>query len=189
MAYTKTSIANEALGEIGKGLIVSLTENSEPARLINAWFDDMLDEEVSRANWTFATCRAELAPLADAPAFGWLYKFQMPSNPYCLRVVEEVNEADYRIEGREILADASVLRIRYIGRVADLNRLSANFVKAFALRMAAKLAVPLVGSRELKESLEGRYEKAFAHAESMDAGQEPAGEQAQGAWLDERGGV
>lgn len=189
MAATKTSIANQALGEISKGLIVSLTENSEPARLINAWFDDLLDEEVSRYNWTFAVCRAELAPLAEAPPFGWLYRFQLPSSPFCLRVIEEVDETDYRIEGREILADASRLRIRYVGRVADLSRLPAYFVKAFALRLAARLAVPLVGSRELRENLEGRYAEAVAEAESIDAGQEPAGEQARGSWLDERGGA
>jgi hypothetical protein len=189
MAYTKTSIANEALGEIGKGLIVSLTENSEPARLINAWFDDSLDEETARYDWTFATYRAELPPLAETPAFGWAYKFQLPSNPYCLRVIEEVDGNDYRIEGREILADTNRLRIRYIGRVTDLNRLSPNFVRAFSLRIASKLAVPLVGSRELRETIDGKYREAVASAESMDAGQEPVGEQEQGSWLDARGGV
>jgi hypothetical protein len=188
MAYTKTSIANQALSEIGKGLVTSLTEDSEPARIINAVFDDMLDEELAKAAWTFATFRAELAPLAEAPPFGWAYRFQLPANPYCLRVLEEVNGADFRIEGRNILSDSGTLRIRFIGRVADLNLLSANFVRAFVFRMAAKLAIPLVGSGELRDRMNTEYVLAFANAESVDAMQEPAGEQDQGSWIDVRGG-
>lgn len=186
MAVTKTSLANEALTEIGSGLITSLTEDSEPARILNAVFDAMLDEEVAKGNWTFATARAELAPLSETPAFGWTYQFQLPTD--CLRVLEEVDGNDYRKEGRRLLADESVLRIKYIRRVTDLNDLSADFRRAFVYRLAAKLAIPLVGSRELRESMLSDYATAVAHAESMDAMQEPADEQAEGSWLDARGG-
>lgn len=189
MAYTKTSIANAALGEIGKALIVSLLETSEEARLVNAFFDDMLDEELASYSWTFATYRAELAPLVAAPAFGWTYKFQLPASPYCLRVIEEVDGNDYRIEGREILADANPLKIRYIARLADMSLLSATFVRAFVFRLAAKLSISLVGSGELRDRMLAEYVNARNHAESMDAGQEPVGEQDKGSWLDERGGL
>jgi hypothetical protein len=187
MAYTKTSISNDALTELGRAMIVSLDEDSEPARIINQTFDGLLDREVGRHAWSFARSRSELAPLSAAPAFGWNYQFQLPAD--CLRVLDEINEEPYRREGNRLLSDSNVLQIRYIRRVTDLNELTPSFVTAFVFRLASKLAVPLVGSRELRDQMFKEYRLAVMEAESVDAMQNPADEQDDGSWLEARGGI
>lgn len=189
MATSSVKIANSALIEIGAPMITSLEEDSEAARIINTRFDDMLDEELEKADWTFATKRAQLAALSEAPAFGWTYQFQLPANPYCLRVIAEVNDEDYIVEGRRILADSAPLQIKYIARVTDLNELGALFRKAFIFRLATFLAIPLRGSRELREEMDKQYKLEFARAESKDAQQNSVEQQDDGSWLEAKGGV
>lgn len=334
MAYTKLSISNASLLELGRAQIAAMDEQSEEASIAAAVFDGLLDEEIARYPWSFATARATLTATGTAPAFGWSYQFLLP--PDCLRVIEEVNGEAYKIEGRRILADSASLEIRYIQRQeatgdelavnggfesstalegwteagtdgttarsatdthsgsyclslagsmtgdksryqdidvepgltytlsfwtkgsgaaagrysvydndndafivaisstgvtaatyaqvtitlsipagcasirlsfivpasavtvyvddvslvgnAEYASLSAPFVKAFSFRLAAKMAVPLVGSGEVRDRMQKEYIDARDHAESIDAGQEPADAQAQGSWLDERGG-
>jgi hypothetical protein len=341
MPYTKISLTNAALIEIGRRSVTSMTESTEEARVANLIFDGLLDEEVSRYPWTFATVRTELdTPEATDPEFGWVNQFALPDD--CLRVLDEINDVDYRIEGRMILSDEDTLQIRYIARplfgyeaVADLNggfeyysegslvawvaspsaggalietslhersgvncigcqnvsdgdshyyqnivvtpgglgiltfwtkgdgskagrysiydvthsadivaatstgvtaatyaqvtasfqvpagcsqirirlqapstagiayfddvalqtgtdsyaNLSPAFAKLFQFRLASKLAVALRGSGELRDRMDKEYRDARDHAESLDAGQEPVGEQEQGSWLDARGGI
>ena len=188
MAISKTKLANAALIEIGAPMITSLDEDSEAARIINSRFDELLDEELEKGDWTFATQRAQLAALSEAPAFGWTYQFQLPANPYCLRVTQEVNETEFIVEGRRILADSAPLQIIYIARVEDLNELSALFRNAFIFRLAKYLAIPLRGSGELRDRMEKEYLRALAKAESKDAQQNDYNEVADGSWLDSKGG-
>jgi len=187
MAYTKTSISNDALTEIGRGMITSLSEDSESARIINAHFDSLLDREISRYTWSFAKDRAELAPLVSVPAFGYTAEFQLPAD--CLRVIDEINDVEYRREGNKLLADATKLQIRYIKRITDLTLLTPNFVTAYVYKLASKLAIPLVGSADLRDQLLKEYRLAVLEAESADAQQDTPEEQDQGSWLDERGGT
>lgn len=185
---SKVDIANAALIEIGAPMITALDEDSEAARIINTRFDELLDEELEKADWTFATARAQLAALATAPDFGWTYQFQLPASPYCLRVIKEVNDVEFIIEGRRILADSAPLQIKYIYRVTDLNDLSALFKSAFILRLAVYLALPLRGSSEVRDRVERDYGIAYARAASKDSQQENYHVQADGDWLDAKAG-
>jgi hypothetical protein len=184
MAISETDIANAALIEIGAPMITNLTEDSEPARLINARFEGLLDEELEKADWTFATARVQLAALSEAPAFGWTYQHQLPSSPYCLRVIEEINDYEYLIEGRLILSDDTPLQIRYIKRITDMNELSGLFRSVLIYRLAEFLAIPLRGSGELRDRMQREYLIAFTRATSKDSQQSNYNPIEQGSWLD-----
>ena len=187
MAVTNVSISNDALLEIGAQMITSMTEDSEQARLCNHLFDELLDQELELSNWSFAIERVQLAQLSSTPDFGWAYEFQLPTNPWCLHVIDEYNDNDYKIEGRKLLADSTTIQIRYIKRVTDLTELSALFRRAFTFKLASKLALPLQGSGKLKDRMETLYEFWYRRAEFRDAqGSGTPPEQEQGSWLDAR---
>jgi hypothetical protein len=171
-SISKTSLVNGALIEIGVATIVSLTEDSEAARTANAIFDDLLDQELQEHNWTFARARAQLAAESSAPAFGYTYSHVLPSNPYCLHVLEEINDYEFMVEGRRILSDATPLQIRYIYRISDYNQLSAAFRKAFIFKLAAAFSIPLKGSAELKTAMEAAYTTWIGRAKSRDSQQD-----------------
>lgn len=189
MAIDKVTMTNQALAEIGVGAITSLDEQSEPAFQAKVIFDQLLDEEIERGNWSFATYRAELAASVDPPAFGWSYSHPLPSNPYCLRVLAIEGEPDYTVEGRAILANETPLQITYIGRVTDMAQLSGLFRQAFAFRLAKTLAIPLRGSGDLRDRMAKEYVEAQAIAASKDAQQGTPPEQDLGFWTLARGGV
>jgi hypothetical protein len=189
MAVNETSICNAALIEIGGPTITSLTEDSEAARLCNERFEQTLDEELEKGEFSFSIYRAQLAALASAPVFGYTYQHQMPANPYCLRVLTEYDDNEFKVEGRLLLSDDTPLKIRYIGRPSDLSELSALFVRALSFRIASILAIPIRGSGQLRDRMWKEYELNFDLAESKDSQQGTPDEQADGSWLDDRGGI
>ena len=55
-------------------------------------------------------CWWQMAQLAAAPAYGYDHAYQLPTSPYCLRVLELYEERedgdDWLIEGRSLITDA-----------------------------------------------------------------------------------
>lgn len=187
MAVTKVSMSNDALLEIGAQMITSMTEDSEPARLCNHLFDELLDAELELEPWSFAKERKQLAQLSTKPDFGWSYQYALPTDPWCIKVISEYNDNEFTIEGRKLLSDASSIKIIYLKRVSDLNELSPLFRRSFKFKMASLLALPLQGSRTLKEHMEKMYELWFRRAQFRDAqGSGTPPEQAEGSWHDAR---
>ena len=64
----------------------------------------------------------------------------------------------YAIEGQEILTDESECVVRYIYDETDPNVYPSDFVEAFALLMAARMAASITGNLELGMAFE---QKAF----------------------------
>jgi len=182
---SKVGMANAALSKLGVNLITSLADNSEPARRCNQRFDDILDDMLQMTNWGFAIKRATLAPLGDAPDHGYTYQCTLPSD--CLHVIEEINDEEWEIEDGYFVSDSNAPEIKYIAKVTDVNKLSAAFREAFALRLASELAVPLAGSSALSDSLFDKYLRKLSSAMARDAQQQKIeDEQGEGDWVNER---
>lgn len=165
-------IVNAALIKLGEGTITSLTENSKPARLARAVYADLRDAVLQAHPWNFAVARAVLAADPTPPAWGFAHAFTLPAEPdYCLRVLGlEDSAAEWRVEGRKILADeGGPLRILYVRRVTDPNEHSALFRDALAARIAAELAEPLKQSTSMGEQMRLLYEKKLSEARTSDA--------------------
>jgi hypothetical protein len=84
-------ICNEAMDLLGAATITSLTENSKEARLCNRKFELTRDAVLRAHPWNAAIARAELAANSVGPAFGFTHQFQLPADPYCLRVLSYWN--------------------------------------------------------------------------------------------------
>tara|TARA_Y100000034_G_scaffold123003_1_gene169204 strand:- start:12079 stop:12690 length:612 start_codon:yes stop_codon:yes gene_type:complete len=179
MANT-VEICNLAIAAVGGNLIMSLEDNSVEARVCKANFAAARDKCLEDRDWTFATSRKELAPLAQEPVFGYDGLFKLPSD--CIRVIEAfdksqqtsgpyINEQDrpnplaWSVEEGNIAADATEgLLIRYIKRIEDPSRFSAGFTQVLAHYLAYLICVPLAKSRALRNDTYSLYERALDDA-------------------------
>ena len=191
-----TDITNVALRLLKAQRITSLTDGTSNANKANDVFTEVRDDLVRSHNWNFATKRQKLAQSATAPTFEFDNAYPLPAD--WLRTIS-VHDNDagagtvlYREEEVDdqgaIVTSADELWIRYIYKVTDANRMSADFRTAFSYALA--LAIP--GVPDLSTSREDLLEKRAAsklrkakHSDAM--GSSPESRPA-GSWVTVRGG-
>lgn len=163
MASSEVEICNRALDAIGAPTITALTEGTRQAGICNRYFPQLRDDVLAAHPWNFAIKRAVLPALETAPAWGFDYAYQIPTD--CLRVVEVEGEdaivppSAWQVESGSIVTDMTApLYIRYISRVTETGLFAPLFVSALAARIAAEIAQPLTGSSDIR----GRMQKEFA---------------------------
>lgn len=171
---TEVSICSNALRRLGDDPITSLTDDTERARLCNAFYQDSRDLVLRSHPWNFAITRASLAQLSDTPAYGYNYMYALPTDPYCLRVLE-MEYADYifKIEndatnGRVLVTDESTAKILYIARITNPTLFDSMFVETLTSKLAADLAYPITGSVQLQGQMEKMYRDKLSEARSVD---------------------
>ena len=177
-------IANFALNNLGASNISSLDENSKAARIVNQRYDAVRDAVFRAHPWNCLVHRAELAQETDAPAFGYAKQYALPTNPFCLRVLEFTNGTlsypqdnmtsnsggpVYVIEGRKLLTDEGIAKIKYIGRVTDPQQYDASLVEALSARLAAEICYAITGSTTMVQIQTSLYEAKITEARFNDA--------------------
>lgn len=186
------SIANGALLELGADPITVLTENTKAARLLNIRWDDIRDAVLRAHPWNFATVRKELAPLSSTPAFEFDYEFQLPTSSgegHCLRVLD-IENADYhykyKIEGRKILYNENILRIKFVQRVTDISLYDALFNETLGARLAVEFALNLTGDQGLAGDMWKLYEAKLKEARFIDGAEGSVDTFEAETWLESR---
>lgn len=170
-------IANRALTKLGSARITSIDDDVKAARSVKSCFEDLRDDELRAYRWQFAMKRTSLAALATAPAFGYLYQYQVPSDflridmcddRYPSTIMDNYIGAEYLdwiLEGNKILTDISApLKLRYIARIEDPNQWDVNFREALACRIAAELAEDLTQSNQKRQLAWEEYKIAINKA-------------------------
>jgi hypothetical protein len=174
---TEVSICSNALRKLGDDPITSLTEDTERARLCNAFYESSRDSLLRSHPWNFAITRATLAQLSTTPAYGFSYQYALPTDPYCLRVLEmEYQDYIFKIEnlateGRVLLTDESTAKILYIARITDTSLFDSLFVDLLTAKLSINLAYAITGSLKVQEQMYLLYTKILSEARSVD-GQE-----------------
>jgi hypothetical protein len=182
MAVSETDIANMALAAAGaKPPIVTLTEDSDNARVCNRFFAAVRDAVLRAHPWNCAIHRKTITALAAAPDSDYDNQFQLPANPWCLRILQVGEIADqpvkWRVEGRRLLTEASSVKIVYIKRITDTNDFDALLLDAFVLKLARKIVMPLTQNAKTAEWLVKELEEiSLPEARSID-GQESSVQQ------------
>lgn len=163
-------ICNSALNQIGASNIISLTEDSKAARICNQRFEFVRDSVFRAHPWNCLTTRASISPDAETPAFEFSQQFTLPTDPFCLRVLQ-LSDTDilYKIEGRKLLCNESTIEMIYIGRVTDANQYDMLLTEAIAAALAADLAYALVGSSALTSNMYSLYTNKLTEARFVDA--------------------
>lgn len=186
MASSAVEICNEALALVGAAPITSLSQQTTEARLLNQLYTPTRDQLLTSHPWNFATKRVALSADPTPPAFGFAYRFALPSD--CLRVlgVDLYSDDQWKIENGYLLCDSSAVSIKYISKITTEATFSINFCEALAYKLASKIAYPLVQSSTLAKSLFDLYVTHLRDARSMDA-QEGGIEQVEAnEWIDSR---
>ena len=163
-------ICNSALNQIGASNIIDLTEDSKAARICNQRFAFVRDSVFRAPPWNCLTTRASISPDAETPAFEFSQQFTLPTDPFCLRVLQ-LSDTDilYKIEGRKLLCNESTIEMIYIGRVLDGNQYDLLLTETIAAALAADLAYPLVGSSALTSNMYSLYQNKLTEARFVDA--------------------
>ena len=183
MAST-VDIANFALNNLGASNITSLDENSKAARVVNQRYESVRDAVFRAHPWNCLINRASLAQETATPAFGYTYQYALPTDPFCLRVLEFSNGTlsypqdnitnntggpVFVIEGRKLLTDEGTAQIKYIGRVTDTQLYDASLTEALAARLAAEICYAITGSTSMVQIQTSLYEAKVNEARFNDA--------------------
>jgi hypothetical protein len=173
---SEIDIVNEAFLALGHSPITSLLDGSNASILAKALYPRERDAALRAHPWGFAKTRAIITADTTGPLFGnFSLQFQMPENPYCLRVLSigDDPEIDYKIEGRKILCDETTCDLLFIARMEDPAVYDALFSSTLAMRMAAKMAFAVTGSASTAQDMWKLYLNFIREAKSINGQENP----------------
>lgn len=172
MASSDVDVCNSALIHLGAGLITSLSDNTDEARSCNQFYTGALDAVLTQTNWNFATTQAELSKLTATPLFKYGFKYVLPVDPYCLKVLGMENpeeDTKFAIKGRELHTDRDGVKIDFIYRNEDVSQYTPLMVIAFEFFLAHRMAYTITGSRAIAADMKELYTDALADAADVNA--------------------
>jgi hypothetical protein len=158
------SICNSAIGECGGGefnnpQIQSFVDGTSLSTLCGQFYADTRDAVLELSPWNFALIFTTLARSPDTPAMKWKYQYQLPTQPYCLRVrgTDRGNGAHFEVgtdsAGHHVLfSNETTVSIEYTARVEDLGSWSPLAIQVLIKLMASKIAKPLTGQASLADA-------------------------------------
>lgn len=168
----EVDICNLALNFLGKGIIKSLSENTELARTCKLHYDRYRRILLKDYSWEFAERTMKLEPVEDFGdnVKGWKNVYRYPDD--CLQVLKIydgddhrkddkrekffVQSVDYRLGTKVICCNLENAYMDYVCNEEDCNYFSEEFVEALAHYLAYGMAQALTGS-EAKAQTELQY--------------------------------
>lgn len=149
MADSAEDICNQALAMLVENTISSLDDGTDDNAILCAvYFPQALDTVLSAVKPRAAQFESELA-VADANfeanEFQMAYRYRLPTDPWCLRVLtangKRLDSSGTRIIGRLLESNDETMFIRYLGRVTQFSILYPETVDAIAYDLAGRIAV------------------------------------------------
>jgi len=191
----KVEMANVALRMIGEKTITSFTQsNSTPATAVNNIYNETLAGLLAAGHWKFASVKVKLGRLSTAPAYGFDYAYELPSDWVRTNSVSN-NDAGtgtmiYRegqVGSKRILeSSAEDIYLDYVKLETDPNIMTPLFRKALILALAQILSISLASSNVMEEQLSKKAKRALGHALSVDALGSTPETRPRGSWVDAR---
>lgn len=181
----EVDIANLALLRIGQlTTIADLAEDTPQAQAVKAVFTLTRDAVLEAFAWPFATFRATLAVIASAEVdaddvnlrTGWGFTYALPEKCIAPRYIHsgtnspgEGQEVPFTIEGdvqrgKVLLCNEPEAELVYTKLIDNPGRWSAMFCDAFALRLAADLAMSVAKKPQLGLGLHQLFDRWIARA-------------------------
>jgi hypothetical protein len=191
-----TQIVNVALTLLGEGHILSLDDNTKPAREAKIIYEPTVRALLGAYNWSFAKTRAQLPELSSAPLFQYRHQYQLPTD--CLRLVMVgdayvgIDLTDYRgmpteeyaVEDNKILTDyGAPLNIKYVRYIEDPNKFSSNFEETLSARLADRLCEVLTQSDQKRERATAEFNRCIRAAIRSNAIELPPTKLPDDEWL------
>ena len=171
MAFSKISLINDALTHLGADRITSLDDGTTEANVMSQIYDGVADSVMRAFPWNCLILRTQLVASTTTPAFEFTYSYPLPTDPYCIRVLqmEETTSVDkWKIEGRSILTDASTCKIRFVGRPDEVGDIDGLLGSAISARLAADASYALIQSGSAQQQMWALYLQKLDEARTVD---------------------
>lgn len=151
---TDVQICNLALARLGDAKISSLSDATAQAQYCTLFYTQTVQELQTDLDWQF--CRKLATATADAapPAFGYANRFPLPADFLRLLRVNGIDE-DENFSKWEIIGGfihtslTGPIQLDYLANVTTPTSFPPVFVELLTAKLAAHLALPLTGSKEL----------------------------------------
>ncbi len=196
MASSDVAICNLALTKLGDLRITALSDNTKPARELNAVYGMLRDKLQRTYNWRFCVKRAQLAADVAAPLFDFTSQYTAPAD--LLRILQvgtyfpspDLSDLigsggqEWVLEGGKILTrDSGQLNIRYLARITETTRFDPSFDDAFSALLAYNVCEALTQSDAKKNAALRDYRMAVMDAVKSNAIENPPESIADTTWL------
>lgn len=172
---SQVDVANLALIKLGDVQITTFEDDSAHARVVKLLYPRVIDAVLRDHRWRFSVRQATLARLAGAPTWRYHYRYQLPTDPYCLRIIRvstedpDLNNRDpWEIQGREVLTDGETVMIEYVARITDPQMWDVQFLDAVVERLASELSMPITNTPSLRAQLLQGYVLKIDAAKATD---------------------
>ncbi len=196
MAIDQVSISNEALAELPANTIQAFDENSLEASHCRQWYQTVLDQLLTVAQWKWATTRVALALVTNDREAEWPYCYQAPTGlktmiriwPYSASgsvygplvgqqlmvgafFSGRLDTYPYEIVQDRIYTSAEQAMCDYVKGDGLEALMTLPFRQAFVLALASRICLPITKSRErrleLRQEAELALQRAIAHNENQ----------------------
>lgn len=173
---TDISICSNALLELGQTPISSFNDGTDKSRLAANLYPPNREAVLRSHTWNCCTARAQLAPLADGPAYGFAYRFLLPGDWGRTLKVGQAGDfsTDFRHEGRYLLSNSNALLLRYVRKTVSEGEFDSLLVDVLTARMKWKFTYAVTKSTALRDSNEREYLRVLQQAKSIDSMEEPS---------------
>jgi hypothetical protein len=163
----KVRIINIALARIGDAAITALDEGTPQQQKAVTFFTNTRESLLRQHPWNFAVHEVELARIPNERPFEFSYAFQLPAD--YIRLLKVIDADSYKVQGRRILSNEKVCRIRYVRDVEDPALWDASFTDAFTYQLAAAICFSTVGQASMAELMAGLAEQKLRQAKYIDS--------------------
>ena len=157
---TKTEIINKAMTLVGATPIVSITDDTNNARIVSRVYDLSLRSLLSECGWNFAIKRVLLATSADTLAWyntGCTVVYAKPSD--CIRIFGTNDDnATWYEEGDYIVSDTTGLGLRYVQYIDTTSKFPNSFIEALIDLLCSNIAFMIINSAKIAETYLKKYE-------------------------------
>ena len=180
------TICNLALGELRASAIADIAEDSIEAQSCARCYPQCLKALLERHDWGFARRIASLAELSEGAAGvgagEWPFAYALPADlAGAIRLVPPANargwpiawEQAFIVEAGILYAQAPNATLEYAANQVSEAAMPALFIEALTYALAARLAVPIRDSRDMKTQLLQQAELAATRAMADDMNRAP----------------
>lgn len=188
-----TALCNLALDYLDEANIVSFdSDTGTVARWLRRNFWPTAHSVMRKHPWNFAIGRASLPASGNAPAFGWAYAYDFPTD--CQRVLpltvdgtESRRSIPYKVEGTQILTNAPApLLVRYLRRIDNAGLFDQQFCDVLEVTLAQKMAHFITGKASYAQQLGQTLQGLMSDAQMIDALEGTPDDPIDDFWIDAR---
>lgn len=161
-------VVNLALSKIGDAPIFCVYGAEERAIATKEIYFILRRQMLRDFEWNFALKRSTLTLDGTVPEFELPYRFALPSD--CMYVVKIDNHLKkWKIEDGYLLSDSNTIKILYVMNDECTLAYDSIFRDCLATRIAAEIALPLTGQKDLIKFLWMLYFEKIQEAKDMNS--------------------